>query len=45
MLLELAVKAKCQYIMTYNKRDFQNVDEFGIQLANAKEFLKNIQEL
>lgn len=45
MLLELAVKANCQYIVTYNKRDFQSVDKFGIQLANAKEFLKIIQEL
>lgn len=45
MLLELAVKANCQYIVTYNKRDFQSVDKFGIQLVNEKEFLKIIQEL
>lgn len=45
MLLELAVKANCQYIVTYNKRDFQGVDKFGIELANAKEFLKIIKEL
>ncbi|MDZ7660335.1 putative toxin-antitoxin system toxin component, PIN family [Fodinibius sp.] len=45
MLLELAVKANCQYIITYNKRDFQSVDKFGIELASAKEFLKIIQEL
>jgi predicted nucleic acid-binding protein len=39
MLLELAVKANCRYIVTYNKRDFRGVDRFGIQLVTAKEFL------
>ena len=45
MLLELAVKANCQYIVTYNKRDFQDVDKFGIKLTTAKEFLQIIEEL
>lgn len=45
MLLELAVKANCQYIINHNKRYFQSVDKFGIELANAKEFLKIIMEL
>ena len=45
MLLELAVKANCPYIVTYNKRDFRGVEKFGIQLATAKEFLKIIEEL
>lgn len=45
MLLELAVKADCQYIVTYNKRDFHDVNKFGIKLANAKEFLKIIDEI
>ncbi|MDX1642451.1 MAG: putative toxin-antitoxin system toxin component, PIN family [Balneolaceae bacterium] len=45
MILELAVRANCQYIVTYNKQDFQGVEKFGIQLATAKEFLQNIKEL
>lgn len=45
MILELAVQAGCQYIVTYNKRDFKGVDQFGIELATAKEFLHIIKEL
>jgi len=45
MILELAVRAGCQYIVTYNKRDFEGVDQFGIELATAKEFLQTIMEL
>lgn len=45
MILELAVRAGCQYIVTYNKRDFEGVDKFGIQLATAKEFLQIIKDL
>lgn len=45
MILELAVRAGCRYIVTYNKRDFKGVDQFGIELATAKEFLQIINEL
>lgn len=45
MILELAVRANCQYIVTYNKQDFQGLEKFGIQLATAKEFLQNINDL
>ena len=40
MLLELAVSAGCKYIVTYNKRDFRGVEEFGIEAVTAKEFLE-----
>lgn len=39
MVLELAVTARCPYIVTYNKRDFAGVEEFGIQILNAQEFI------
>jgi putative PIN family toxin of toxin-antitoxin system len=39
MILDLAVLANCQYIVTYNIRDFSGVNQFGIQAINAKEFL------
>ena len=45
MLLELAVRANCKYIITYNKADFKSVDKFNIELATAKEFLQIIDEL
>ncbi|MEX2603855.1 MAG: putative toxin-antitoxin system toxin component, PIN family [Gracilimonas sp.] len=45
MILELAVRANCKYIVTYNKADFQGVDKFDIKLVTAKEFLQIIQEL
>lgn len=45
MILELAVRANCKYIVTYNKADFQGVDKFDTKLATAKEFLQIIQEL
>lgn len=45
MLLELAVRANCKYIITYNKTDFKSVDKFNIELATAKEFLQIIDEL
>lgn len=45
MLLELAVRANCKYIVMYNKADFLGIEKFDIKLATAKEFLQIIQEL
>ena len=42
MILDLAVRANCQYIVTYNTRDFSGVNQFGIQIDTAQEFLKAI---
>jgi len=44
-ILELAIKARCDYIVTYNKQDFEGVDAFGIQVVDAREFLEIIGEL
>ena len=38
-VLELAVKAKSQYIITFNKKDFQNISKFGITALTPYEFL------
>lgn len=43
MILDLAVRANCQYIVTYNTRDFSGVNKFGIQAVTAKDFLKIIE--
>lgn len=45
MVLELAVSAGCEIIVTYNKDDFKAAEQFGIRLVTAQEFLKEIGEL
>ncbi len=44
MIFELAVRAQCKYIVTYNIRDFKEVEGFGIEVLSAKYFLKKIGE-
>lgn len=45
MLLELAVSAGCDYIITYNLNDFKGVEQFGIEAITLKDFLERIGEL
>ena len=40
MVLELAVKAECEYIITYNKKNFWNVNQFDVQVLTPGEFLQ-----
>jgi predicted nucleic acid-binding protein len=42
MLLELAVKAGCQYIVTHNGRDFAGCERFGVQAITPGAFLRHI---
>jgi putative PIN family toxin of toxin-antitoxin system len=42
MILELAVVGNCSYIITYNQRDFQGAERFGIRVATPKAFLQGI---
>ena len=44
-ILELAVKAQCDYIITYNKKDFVELTQFGVAILDPKEFLHKIGEL
>ncbi|NET74163.1 MAG: putative toxin-antitoxin system toxin component, PIN family [Sphaerospermopsis sp. SIO1G2] len=44
-ILELAVAAHCQFIVTYNKRDFVGCEQFNVQAITPKEFLERIGEL
>ncbi|MCI5156958.1 MAG: putative toxin-antitoxin system toxin component, PIN family [Candidatus Electrothrix sp. AUS1_2] len=39
LVLELAVKAGSQYIITFNKKDFSNISKFGIMALTPWEFL------
>ena len=45
MVLELAVAAACEIIVTYNKSDFKGVEQFGIRTMTPQEFLRHIREL
>jgi len=45
MVLELAVAARCDYIITYNQRDFSGAEKFGIRVIGPRPFLQEIGEL
>lgn len=45
MILELAVAASCDFIVTHNKKDFEGVERFGLEVVTPKEFLEEIGEL
>ncbi|MEW6364051.1 MAG: putative toxin-antitoxin system toxin component, PIN family [Acidobacteriota bacterium] len=42
MVLELAVTGKCDFIVTFNKSDFEGVERFGLNALTPKEFLQKI---
>ena len=45
MVLELAATANCDFVVTYNKDDFQGVERFGIRAVTPKEFLQELGQL
>ena len=45
LVLELAVTAKCSYIVTYNRKDFVGAEKFGLKVVTPKAFLQEIGEL
>jgi putative PIN family toxin of toxin-antitoxin system len=45
MVLELAVTANADVIVTYNKTDFKGSESFGIHVLTAQEFLSEIGEI
>jgi putative PIN family toxin of toxin-antitoxin system len=44
-ILELAVESRCDYIVTFNVRDFAGADKFGIKIATPREFLRKLGEI
>lgn len=42
MVLELAVKAECHYIVTFNAKDFAGVEQFGLEVLPPGDFLRRI---
>jgi putative PIN family toxin of toxin-antitoxin system len=45
MILELAVAAGCDAIVTFNVRDFAGAEQFGIRILTPQMFLQEIGEL
>lgn len=45
MVLEVAVEAQCQHIVTFNVRDFRGSDQFGITPITPSEFLSRLREV
>ena len=45
MVLELAVEAEADYIVTHNIRDFARIELFGISAVTPQEFLRDIGEI
>jgi putative PIN family toxin of toxin-antitoxin system len=44
LILELAISAQCDYIVTHNIADFKGTNQFGIKAVTPQEFLKLIGE-
>ncbi len=45
LLLELAVRAQADFIITYNASDLLPAAQFGVALVTAREFLQEMGEL
>ena len=45
LFLELAISARCEYIVTHNIKDFKGTEKFGIKAITPREFLQIISEV
>jgi predicted nucleic acid-binding protein len=45
LVLELAVSAQCEYIVTHNIIDFRGTEKFSMRAITPKEFLQIIREV
>ena len=44
-VLELAVTAECDFIVTFNQSDFQGIEQFGLAAITPQAFLRKIGAL
>lgn len=44
-LLELAIESQADFLITYNQRDLQPVERFGIRVVTPKVFLQEVGEI
>jgi putative PIN family toxin of toxin-antitoxin system len=45
LVLELAVKVGCRFIVTYNQRDFVGCERFGVEAIRPRDLLRRIGEV
>ncbi len=45
MILELAIASQSSYIVTFNLKDFQNIELFGIEAISPSDFLEIVRKL
>jgi predicted nucleic acid-binding protein len=45
MILELAVEAECNFIVTHNVKDFAGSEKFGVKVITPRELLREIGEI
>lgn len=43
-ILELAVESGCDFIITYNVRDFAGAEKFGIEVVTPQQFFERLEE-
>lgn len=41
LVLEVAVESASEYIITFNKKDFNDIEKFGVQAITPQHFLKD----
>lgn len=44
-ILELAVESSCDFIVTFNVRDFKGIERFGLAAITPREFLQRLGEI
>ncbi|NJM19130.1 MAG: putative toxin-antitoxin system toxin component, PIN family [Richelia sp. SM1_7_0] len=44
-LIDLAVECQADFIITYNRKDLQPAEKFGIKVVTPKEFLQQVGEI
>ena len=45
MVLEVAVEASCEFVVTHNLRDFRGIERYGVRPVSPSEFLREIGEI
>jgi putative PIN family toxin of toxin-antitoxin system len=45
MVLEVAVEASCEFVVTHNLRDFRGIERYGVRALSPSEFLREIGEI
>ena len=44
-IIDLAVESEADFIITYNQKDLQAAEKFGIYVVTPKEFLQHVGEI